>query len=76
MAQQSPPTLTVNQKLSKLPLQVGDKNIVRNRTVRGGDKLQWKWEATPYEVVWQLNAELLVFEVKHECGHLHCSVRE
>ncbi|XP_069840942.1 uncharacterized protein [Dendropsophus ebraccatus] len=61
-----PRTLPANKKLKELPLQVGDRVMVRNRTARRAGKLQWRWEVTPYEVIRQPNPTIPVYEVRPE----------
>ncbi|XP_075131928.1 uncharacterized protein LOC142204512 [Leptodactylus fuscus] len=59
-----PRTLSANKKLRELPLQVGDRVMVRNWTARRAGKLHWRWETTPYEVLQQPNPSIPVFKVK------------
>ena len=55
-----------DSKVRYSKLEVGDRVLVRNVSVRGKNKLGDKWERNPYIVIEKPNLDLPVFKVQQE----------
>lgn len=62
--QMNPPGLVITKR--ELPLSVGDRVLLRDKTAQRHMKLQGIWEREPYTIVHQPNPSIPIYEVQLE----------